>query len=83
MEIIYTVVNTIIAGFCNLIIWGLELLPLSPIEYAGDFIDPQILSYINWFVPVDTIVNILGVWCTAIGLYYLVAVALRWAKAIE
>lgn len=83
MEIIYTVVNTIISGFCTLITWGLELLPLSPLAYVGEFIDTQILSYINWFVPVKTILNILGVWCSAMAVYYMVSVALRWAKAIE
>ncbi|WP_277409711.1 hypothetical protein [Lacrimispora xylanisolvens] len=41
------------------------------------------LGYLNYFVPVAQIIAITQLWITAVGLFYLVQLALRWVKMIE
>lgn len=62
----------------------LEKLSLSPFkEYRSLFSEFPYLEYINYFIPVDTIIAITSAWVTAIGVYYLYSIALRWIKAIS
>ncbi len=59
-------------------------LPVSPIQgYMEAISELPYLSYINWFCPIGTCVNIMGAWLTAVGTYYLFSVILRWAKVIR
>lgn len=62
-------------------------LPESPIvaglEAAGDTPILDWLPMINWFVPFRTLLAILSVWLTAISVYYLFQIVLRWLKVIE
>ena len=59
-------------------------LPRSPfrsiIDHMGNI--PYIDS-ISWFVPIDEIVLLLMYWTTAIGIYYVYSIVLRWVKAID
>ena len=41
------------------------------------------IDTISWFVPIDEIVLLLMYWTTAIGIYYVYSIALRWIKAID
>lgn len=65
----------------------LDLLPDSPFQgffttFPGsDF--QQILKYINWFVPIGTFATILTAWLSAIIIWYVIAMIMRWVKAIE
>ena len=65
----------------------IKLLPESPIvsglEAAETFSFSQWLPFVNWFVPFGTILQITGVWLTAIALYYVYQIVLRWVKVIE
>jgi len=83
MGIIYGSVNGLVAGFCELINVSLLLLPQSPIIYMGENLNSTLLSYINWFIPIGTMLNITTAWCGCMATWYIVSVALRWAKAIE
>lgn len=65
---------------------ALSLLPDSPFLFlkemaAGDF--AEWFHILNWFIPINVFLGILEAWCSAILLYYVVQVVLRWAKAIE
>ena len=62
----------------------LDVLPDSPFKDIINNSDiQQYLGYINWFVPVGTILKILTAWLVAVAAYYLVSVILRWIKAID
>lgn len=59
------------------------LLPQSPFSGLQLIIDSDILGYINYFVPIAEMVNIGMAWLTAIALWYVYAIVLRWVKAIQ
>lgn len=67
--------------------WALSILPDSPFIVIDSIsINDQIyeyIQYINWFVPVPAIVALLSAWTSAILVYYIVQIVLRWANAIE
>ena len=62
-------------------------LPESPIvsalNEAGGNPVASWMPFVNWFVPFQSIVRILGVWTAGIAIYYLVQIVLRWVKVIE
>ena len=61
----------------------LSLLPQSPFRtFINSFDAPEALSWLNWFVPVGQIMSILALWLTAISLFYLYSVILRWVKIV-
>lgn len=60
-----------------------EILPVSPFRpFLDSFRDIPYLGYLNWFVPVRDILVVMSAWCTAIGLFYLYSVVMRWIKVI-
>lgn len=63
------------------------LLPDSPFIFLESNYIPEevrnILPYVNWFIPVGTIVTIVEVWLSAVIIYYAYQAILRWVKAIE
>ena len=64
----------------------LNLLPASPFQFIKELSNGVIaewLPYINWFIPVQSFVAILEAWASAIMLYYVYQIGLRWAKAIQ
>ncbi len=68
-------------GLMNQVI---DLLPKSPIVYLSA--NPTVskyLSYINWFIPIYSMLTLLEGWLVAIATYYVVQIILRWIKAIE
>ena len=61
----------------------LSFLPDSPLAPVIASIEQaEWLGYINWFVPVGTFVGIGTAWITAIGIFYIYQMILRWAKAV-
>lgn len=62
----------------------LSVLPLSPLApYIDQLAALPFLGYLNWFIPVGTLLKIGTAWLTAIGLYYLYSVIMRWIKLIS
>lgn len=62
----------------------LAWLPQSP--FADEVMALQSsdgLGWLAWFFPVHGALVLTFKWITAIGLYYLATIALRWVKAIE
>ena len=60
------------------------ILPKSPFVFLDA--NPQIkevLGFLNWFMPIDTMIAITEPWLTAIGIYYVLQAILRWANIIE
>jgi len=62
----------------------INALPSSPIVWlqANSEIN-KYMSYVNWFIPVYTFIGMMEVWLTAVVIYYVVQVILRWAKIVE
>lgn len=61
----------------------ISVLPTSPFQGFISYLSAvPYLGYINWFIPMGTIISITVTWTTAIGLYYLYSIAMRWIKVI-
>ena len=64
--------------------WVLKLLPTSPFtRYIDALSTIPYLGYLNWFVPVGTMLKIGSAWLVSISLFYVYMIILRWIKAIE
>ena len=62
----------------------LSLLPLSPCVGFIDALEKiPYLGYINYFIPVGTMLKIGAAWLSAIAVFYLYSVVARWIKLIE
>ena len=65
----------------------LSFLPNSPfkgiIEWVNGLGIKEYLSYLAWLVPVKMIVGITAVWVTAVSIYFIYSVIMRWIKMIE
>lgn len=60
-----------------------HVLPLSPFqEFIDRFRGIPFLGWLNWFVPVGEILTVLGVYLTAVGLFYGYSILLRWLKVL-
>lgn len=82
-----------LAKFCQFFIDGLAwccnavclLFPPSPFKAVfdgfGEF--SELLSKINYFLPIAEFVAIGQAWLVAVGVYYMIALVARWVKAIE
>ena len=62
----------------------IEVLPKSPIVWlAQDAEIAKYISYVNWFIPVYSIIGLLEAWLVAVAGWYAVQVILRWIKFTE
>lgn len=60
-----------------------DLLPLSPFQqFISDFKDLPHLGWLNWFFPVKGCLIIMAAWLSAVGLFYLYSIIMRWIKVI-
>lgn len=62
-------------------------LPVSPFKrflanWDGFNVIRRFLSYVNWFVPISTLLDILTIWLAAIAVFYAVMAILRWIKVV-
>lgn len=81
----------LLIDFCNFIIKScgdilnviFSLLPNSPFKTIDMSSLTNFIGYLNYLIPVTEIVSILTFWCSAIGLYYLYQIVLRWVKVVE
>jgi hypothetical protein len=61
----------------------LQLLPLSPFtQFIDQFRGLPFLGYLNWFFPVGDCLKVMAAWLTAVGLFYLYSILMRWLKVI-
>lgn len=63
---------------------AINALPTSP--FAGVISRLQslpALGWLNWFIPVGWIVDTMAVWLSAITIYYVYSVILRWVKVVR
>lgn len=68
----------------DLVDYALSLLPQSPFQdIAFEIQNSDAVGYLNWFLPIGRIMQIMGLWLAAILTYYLATIILRWVKAIQ
>lgn len=65
----------------------INLFPASPLQpliqsLHGSAVE-DVLSYVNWFVPIGTMISVLTGWLACIAAYYVYQIILRWIKVIE
>lgn len=62
------------------IVW---LLPTSPFTGLQNTFGAELLGYINYYIPIREMLDVASGWLTAIALWYLYSILLRWAKAVQ
>ncbi len=82
INLLIDLINFLIQGLGLLISTLINLLPDSPFTILSN-LEVSFLNYLNWIIPVGTFIGIIEVWLIAIATYYLISVALRFAKVIE
>ncbi len=78
-------------GMCNGIIKALGLvlgvifsvLPPSPFKLLDNSPIAKYLPGLNWLLPISEMIVIGEAWLTAIAVYYIYQIVLRWIKAVE
>ena len=74
----------ILKGFKQVLILALSILPDSPFRgFLDNLAELPFLGYLNWIIPISDFMKLLSVWCAAVGLFYMVSVLLRFARAIQ
>lgn len=58
------------------------LLPESPFIYVMN-LDAEWLKAINWLLPIGGFIAHMELFITAVAIYYVLRIALRWLKAAE
>lgn len=63
------------------------LLPISPFQrwiagWDGWEVIEKYMRWINWFIPIGTLLNILAIWLSAIAVFYAIMAILRWVKIV-
>lgn len=64
-----------------------KFLPISPFQrffasWDGWETIARFMKYVNWFVPIGTMLQILTLWGAAIGVFYAIMAILRWVKIV-
>ena len=68
-------------GILNTVV---NVLPNSPfIVVSMQSEASEWFAYVNWFIPLSSFVAILEAWLSAIVIWYVYQVILRWAKVTE
>lgn len=73
-----------IADAFNGLISGLkQVLPRSPFaDFVAQFSNLPYLGYLNWFFPVHECLVVMMAWLTAVALFYVYSIVMRWVKMI-
>lgn len=70
-------------AFSGIIDAIVSVLPTSPFQdFLADFASLPFLGYLNWFFPVRGCLIVMVSWLTAIAVFYLYSIIMRWVKMI-
>lgn len=74
----------------TLVSLGLQIISIFPASPFQPLINSlkgsavaEVLGYVNWFIPIGTMLGILAGWLACIAAYYVYQIILRWIKVIE
>ncbi len=75
--------QALINGLGDMFVSIANVLPTSPFKSFNELtLDSELLSALAWIIPFPQIVSTLEAWTTAVGLFYVYMIILRWVKAI-
>lgn len=84
MEITMTVFNAVMDILNTALNYVFSFLPVSPFtEFLDDLGTIPFLGYLNYFIPVGTLLGITLTWLSAVAVFYVYQIILRWIKAID
>lgn len=83
-DFIVNMLNNLIQMVGALISVLAMLLPDSPFQLAMDSsVITDLIAHFNWFFPVTEILATVQAWVTAMALYYIIMVPMRYIKMME
>ncbi len=63
--------------------WVVQFLPDSPFQVINNSDVQSFMGTLNWILPMSQIVAELQLWITAVAVYYVYQIVLRWIRAID
>ena len=78
-----SIITSFLSWLKSMIAAAIDLLPDSPFQIDIPDYVTDIIGYVNYFVPIGSMVKILTAWTAAILVWYAASLLLRWIKAIE
>jgi hypothetical protein len=83
MNVIVKALNYLISQIGGFITIIFNLLPETPFNSVYQYLNNDFFMNLNWIIPIPEILTFLVSWTSAVSLYYVISVVLRWIKAIE
>lgn len=83
-NVVVDIINAFILALCSLCEGVISLLPTTSTSAPSD--PSSILNFVatlNWFLPIDHLIVSIGLYCTALALYFSLGPLLRWVKVIS
>ena len=77
---IISIINRVIEAAGSAISAIFMLLPNSPFLWVEE-IESEVIEAINWIIPVSAMISHIQLYVTAVAIYYVLRIALRWLKA--
>lgn len=77
---IVTIINALISIVEAIANMFLSLLPNSPFQVSYSL--PDWVTWVGVFIPIQTLIGIMITYVGCVAAYYVVRVALRWAKVV-
>jgi len=78
------ILNTVIWLFSKVLSVIFSILPNSPFSSIPDNSSiSEFMPYLAWILPIKSIVGILVTWLSAMSIYYIYSVVMRWIKLID
>ncbi|MFI3116043.1 MAG: hypothetical protein R3Y12_07885 [Clostridia bacterium] len=81
-----SIINGVVDFLYNILFFVIDLLPDSPFSTLSLVISDEIkvyLGYMNYFIPVNFFIAVLEIWLSAVVVYYIYILILRWIKLIN
>jgi len=82
-QFVINVINELIRALGSVLNLIFSVLPNSPFKSFSNSGVEEYLSNIAWLIPFPQIIFLLEAWLSAIIIYYLYQIILRWVKAIN
>lgn len=78
------ILNTVIWLFAKVLSLIFSILPNSPfLKLSNNFGISEYMPYLSWLLPIKFMIGILAVWLSAMSIYYIYSVVMRWIKLID
>lgn len=78
-----SIINAGIDWLKGMIAAVVGLLPDSPFAIEIPDYVTDIMGYLNYFVPIGSMIKVLTAWTAAIIVWYAASLLMRWIKAID